>query len=208
MLDEDIAFKSGSFQAHETACIDEGVVIGKGTRVWHFSHILKGSQIGANCTIGQNVMIGPDVSIGSNCKIQNNISVYKGVTLEDNVFCGPSMVFTNVFNPRCGIPRMDELRKTLVKKGATLGANATILCGITIGKHAFIGAGAVVTKDVPDYVLIYGNPAKQQGWMCECGVKLVKDRAQKMKCPACKKTYIFKDHKLHATGRMLQSVAA
>jgi UDP-2-acetamido-3-amino-2,3-dideoxy-glucuronate N-acetyltransferase len=135
--------------------------------------------------VGQNVVIGPDVVIGNNCKIQNNVSVYKGVTLEDNVFCGPSMVFTNVHNPRAHIRRMDEVRPTLVRKGATLGANCTIICGNSIGRYAFVGSGAVVTSDVPDYVLVTGNPAKQVGWMCECGVKL----CDKLTCKACGKTY-------------------
>jgi UDP-2-acetamido-3-amino-2,3-dideoxy-glucuronate N-acetyltransferase len=158
--------------AHESAFIDEGVEIGDGTSVWHVSHVLKGSKIGNSCKIGQNVVIGPNVVIGNGVKIQNNVSVYEGVTLEDYVFCGPSMVFTNVFNPRSEIPRMGELKPTLVKKGATLGANCTIVCGITIGQYAFIGAGAVVTKDVPDYGLVVGAPAKITGWVCECGVKL------------------------------------
>ena len=169
---------------HPASCVDDDVAIGRGTKIWHFSHILNGSNIGKNCRIGQNVVIGPDVTLGSNCKIQNNISIYKGVTLEDDVFCGPSCVFTNVYNPRSAVPRMNELKETLVKKGATIGANATIICGRTIGKCSFIGAGAVVTKDVPDYGLIYGNPAKLQGWMCECGEKLkfAKNKAHCLKC--------------------------
>jgi UDP-2-acetamido-3-amino-2,3-dideoxy-glucuronate N-acetyltransferase len=158
--------------AHDSAFIDEGVEIGDGTSVWHVSHVLKGSKIGKSCKIGQNVVIGPNATIGNGVKIQNNVSVYEGVTLEDYVFCGPSMVFTNVFNPRSEIPRMGELKPTLVKKGATLGANCTIVCGITIGRYAFIGAGAVVIKDVPDYALLVGSPAKMTGWVCECGLKL------------------------------------
>jgi len=158
--------------AHESAFIDEGVDIGENSSVWHVSHILKGTKIGKSCKIGQNVVIGPNVTIGDGVKIQNNVSVYEGVKLEDYVFCGPSMVFTNVFNPRSEIPRMGELKSTLVKRGATLGANCTIVCGITIGRYAFIGAGAVVTRDVPDYALVTGSPAKRTGWMCECGVKL------------------------------------
>ena len=169
------------FFVHESAVVDDGVVIGTGTKVWHFSHVLSGSQIGENCTIGQNVVIGPDVAIGKGCKIQNNVSVYKGVTLEDGVFCGPSMVFTNVYNPRSEIRRMHELRPTLVKKGATIGANATIVCGVTIGQYAFIGAGAVVTRDVPDHALVMGNPAEQTGWVCRCGEKL----NDALECPAC-----------------------
>ncbi|MBW2333304.1 MAG: Gfo/Idh/MocA family oxidoreductase [Deltaproteobacteria bacterium] len=152
---------------HPTSEIDEKVTIGEKTKIWHFSHILSGSKIGKNCNIGQNVVIGPDVTIGNNCKIQNNVSIYKGVTLEDGVFCGPSMVFTNVYNPRAEIRKMDEARPTLVKKGATLGANATIICGVTLGKYSFIGAGAVITKDVPDHALVAGNPGKQTGWVCE-----------------------------------------
>jgi UDP-2-acetamido-3-amino-2,3-dideoxy-glucuronate N-acetyltransferase len=176
---------SKDYFVHESSYVDEGVEIGKGTKVWHFSHVLSGSRIGENCNIGQNVVIGPDVTIGNGCKIQNNISIYKGVTLEDEVFCGPSMVFTNVYNPRSAIRRMDELRTTLVKKGASIGANATLLCGIIIGRYAFIGAGAVVLKDIPDYALVVGNPGKQKGWMCECGVKLEDD----LTCPACEKKY-------------------
>jgi len=173
---------------HESAYVDEGVEIGVGTKVWHFSHILSGSRIGKNCNIGQNVVIGPDVSIGNGCKIQNNVSVYKGVTLEDEVFCGPSMVFTNVYNPRGAIRRMGELRPTLVKKGASIGANATIICGITIGTSAFIGTGTVVLTDVPDYALMVGNPAKQKGWMCACGIQLV-FKGNSAKCMACKRKY-------------------
>lgn len=157
---------------HESSCIDDNVVIGNGTKIWHFSHILKNTKIGNNCNIGQNVVIGPNVTVGSGCKIQNNVSVYEGVTLEDEVFCGPSMVFTNIINPRSHIPRMKELKTTLVKKGTTIGANATIVCGYTIGRYAFIGAGAVVTKDIPDYALVTGNPGIISGWMCECGIKL------------------------------------
>ncbi len=160
------------FFVHHSAFIDENVEIGEGSSIWHFSHILKGSRIGKSCKVGQNVVIGPNATIGEGVKVQNNVSVYEGVTLEDYVFCGPSMVFTNVFNPRSEIPRMGELKPTLVKKGATLGANCTIVCGITIGRYALIGAGAVVTKDVPDYALVVGAPAKMTGWMCECGLKL------------------------------------
>jgi UDP-2-acetamido-3-amino-2,3-dideoxy-glucuronate N-acetyltransferase len=160
------------FFAHESVYIDEGVEIGEGTSIWHISHVLKGSRIGKQCKIGQNVVIGPNVIVGNSVKIQNNVSVYEGVTIEDGVFCGPSMVFTNVINPRSEIPRMAELRPTRVRKGATLGANCTILCGVTIGQYAFVGAGAVVTKDVPNYALVMGAPAHIKGWMCECGVKL------------------------------------
>ncbi|HEY6008584.1 MAG TPA: Gfo/Idh/MocA family oxidoreductase, partial [Geobacteraceae bacterium] len=177
----------GAF-VHESSYVDDDVAIGAGTSIWHFSHLLKGSRIGQSCKIGQNVVIGPGAVVGNNVKIQNNVSVYEGVTLEDHVFCGPSMVFTNVFNPRSEIPRMKELRPTLVRRGATIGANATIVCGNTIGRYAFIGAGAVVTKDVPDYALMAGNPAKQLGWVCRCGTKLAARRGT-MTCSACGNTY-------------------
>lgn len=180
--------------AHETSFVEEDVIIGDGTKIWHFSHVLKNSKIGKNCNIGQNVVIGPDVTIGNGCKIQNNVSLYKGVTLEDEIFCGPSMVFTNVHNPRAHIRRMDELRSTLVKKGASLGANCTIVCGKVIGKYAFIGAGAVVTKSVPDYALMLGNPARIKGWMCACGVSLDFEN-DKATCEACGLRYQKNDDK-------------
>jgi UDP-2-acetamido-3-amino-2,3-dideoxy-glucuronate N-acetyltransferase len=157
---------------HESACIDEGTKIGSGTKIWHFTHVLKGSTIGEDCIIGQNVMIGPGVTIGDRCKIQNNVSVFKAVILEDEVFCGPSSVFTNVYNPRAFIERKSEFLPTLVKRGATIGANATIICGNTIGQYAMVGAGAVVTKDVPDHALMMGVPAVQVGWVCRCGTTL------------------------------------
>ena len=157
---------------HESAFIDDDVSIGEGTSIWHVSHVLHHSRVGKNCRIGQNVVIGPRATIGDAVKIQNNVSVYEGVTLEDAVFCGPSMVFTNVINPRSEIRRMDELRPTLVRKGATLGANCTIVCGVTIGQYAFVGAGAVVSRDVPDYGLVVGNPARVIGWMCRCGNRI------------------------------------
>jgi len=163
---------SGPYFIHETAVIDNPCQIGKDTKIWHFSHVMRGTKIGERCNIGQNVVVSHGVEIGNNVKIQNNVSVYEGVTLEDDVFCGPSMVFTNVINPRSHISRKHEFKQTIVKKGATIGANATILCGNTIGRYAFIGAGAVVTKDVPDYALVVGNPAKIVGWMCECGHQL------------------------------------
>ncbi len=163
---------SDAWSAHQTAIVDEDVKIGEGTRIWHFSHIIKGSCIGRNCNIGQNVVVGPKAIIGNNCKIQNNVSVYEGVILEDNVFCGPSMVFTNVYNPRSEFPRKNEYRKTLVKRGTTIGANATIVGGITIGTYAFIGAGAVVNRDVPDFGLVVGNPARQIGWMSRYGEQI------------------------------------
>jgi UDP-2-acetamido-3-amino-2,3-dideoxy-glucuronate N-acetyltransferase len=175
---------------HPSAIIDEGSQIGSGTKIWHFSHVLTGSEIGENCNIGQNVVIGPDVSIGQGCKIQNNVSVYKGVTLEEGVFCGPSMVFTNVYNPRAEIRKMDDAKPTLVKRGATIGANATIVCGVTIGKYAFIGAGAVVNKSVPDHALVVGNPAKNIGWACHCGERLTED----LQCPSCNNQYQKSDN--------------
>lgn len=174
-----------SFFIHESGYVDDGVEIGAGTRIWHFSHILTGARIGENCNVGQNVVIGPDVTIGNRCKIQNNVSIYKGVTLEDGVFCGPSMVFTNVYNPRAEIRKMDQVRPTLVQKGATIGANATIVCGITLGRYCFIGAGAVVTKSVPNYALVIGNPAKRIGWMCECGERL----SDNLECNLCSKRF-------------------
>jgi len=173
------------FFAHKTVLIDDNVTIGEKTKIWHFSHVLSGSKIGENCNIGQNVVIGPDVTIGNKCKIQNNVSVYKGVTLEDGVFCGPSMVFTNIYNPRAEIGKMDQVRPTLVRKGVTLGANCTIICGHTIGQYAFIGAGAVVTKDVSAHALMVGNPAQKVGWMCECGERL----PENLTCSLCGKTH-------------------
>ncbi len=176
--------KNKPYFIHETSVVDENCQIGTGSKIWHFSHILKNSILGKKVNIGQNVVVGPNTNIGNNVKIQNNVSVYEGVTLEDNVFCGPSCVFTNVINPRSSISRKKEILPTLVRENVTIGANATILCGITIGRYAFIGAGAVVTKDVPDYGLIYGNPARQHGWICECGYKLDSN----YHCTACRKT--------------------
>lgn len=178
------------YEAHPTSLIDDGASIGDGTKIWHFSHVCKGAHIGKNCVLGQNVYIGPNVSIGNNVKIQNNVSVYEDVVLEDDVFCGPSAVFTNVMNPRSHISRKNEFKKTLVKKGATIGANATVVCGVTIGEYAFIGAGAVVTKDVLSHALVHGNPARLQGWMCQCGEKLaaVQDKGKKT-CARCKSNY-------------------
>lgn len=161
-----------AFVAHETAVIDSPCDIGPNTKIWHFSHVMPGAQIGAGCIIGQNVYVDRDVQIGNRCKIQNNVSVYKGVVLEDEVFCGPSMVFTNVINPRAFIERKNEFKVTRIGRGATLGANATIVCGVTIGAYALVGAGSVVTKDVPPYALIYGVPTRQTGWVCQCGITL------------------------------------
>jgi UDP-2-acetamido-3-amino-2,3-dideoxy-glucuronate N-acetyltransferase len=175
--------QEGAFSVHPSAVVDDDVSIGKGSKIWHFSHVLSRSRLGDGCNVGQNVVIGPDVQIGNRCKIQNNVSVYKGVTLEDGVFCGPSMVFTNIYNPRAEISKMDQVRPTLVRKGATIGANATIVCGVTVGRYAFVGAGAVVTKDVADHALVVGNPARQIGWVCECG-EPVKEKGA---CKDCKK---------------------
>ncbi len=184
-LSDGVGEEMPAVTVHSTAVVDDGAAVGDGTKVWHFSHILSGSKIGENCNIGQNVVIGPDVVIGKQCKIQNNVSVYKGVTLEDGVFCGPSMVFTNIYNPRAEIRKMDQVRPTLVKKGATLGANSTIICGTTLGRYCFVGAGAVVNKNVSDHALVVGNPGKQIGWVCECGERLPED----LVCLACEKQY-------------------
>lgn len=183
---------------HESSYIDENVDIGEGTRIWHFSHIQSGSKIGENCTIGQNVNVGNNVIIGNFVKIQNNVSVYEGVTLEDYVFCGPSMVFTNVLDPRCKYPQRGSkfYRKTLVREGVSIGANATIICGSTIGRHAFIGAGSVVTKDVPDYALVVGVPTKLVGWVCECGEKLCFADSNRAICRKCKLSYLKESDKV------------
>ncbi|MEW6602693.1 MAG: Gfo/Idh/MocA family oxidoreductase [Nitrospirota bacterium] len=181
--------------AHESAYVDEGVEIGEGTKIWHFSHILKGSSIGRNCVVGQNVAIGPDVTIGDKCKIQNNVSLYKGVVLEDEVFCGPSCVFTNVYTPRSFIERKREFMQTVVKRGATIGANATVVCGVTIGKYAMIGAGAVVKGDVPDYATVAGVPARQIGWTCKCGTSL-RFRDRHAVCNYCRSEYSLNKDKL------------
>ncbi len=177
---------------HESSYIDEGCEIGSGTKIWHFSHIMKDCKIGKNCNIGQNVVISPTVVIGNGVKIQNNVSLYGGVVLEEGVFLGPSCVFTNVINPRAFIERKDEFRDTLIKEGASVGANATIVCGHTIGKYALIGAGAVITKDVPDYALMVGNPARVKGYVCKCGNKIefIDNTA---KCGVCGDEYIKKD---------------
>jgi UDP-2-acetamido-3-amino-2,3-dideoxy-glucuronate N-acetyltransferase len=177
-----------SANVHSTAFVDGDADIGEGTRVWHFSHVLGGSRLGPRCVVGQNVMIGPDVTIGAGCKIQNNVSVYKGVTLEDDVFCGPSMVFTNVLTPRAHVERKDEFLPTLVRKGASLGANCTIVCGVTIGRFAMIGAGAVVTKDVSDHALVAGVPARRIGWVSETGDLLGDD----LICPRTGAAYEMK----------------
>ncbi len=182
-----------SYFAHETAVIDEPCHIGAGTRIWHFSHVLRDSRIGERCNIGQNVVIGPQVTIGDRCKIQNNVSIYQGVILEDGVFCGPSMVFTNVINPRAFIERKAEFKVTRVRTGATIGANATIVCGVTLGRYCLVGAGSVVTRDVPDYALVYGNPARLRGWVCYCGEGLRvsggDQPAEQTTCVACGRAY-------------------
>jgi len=177
---------------HETAIVDEGAEIGEGTKIWHFSHVMPGAKIGCNSNLGQNVVVGSKAVVGNNCKIQNNISVYDRVELEDYVFCGPSMVFTNVMNPRSHISRKHEYRHTLVRTGATIGANAVVVCGNTVGRYAFIGSGSVVTKDVPDFALIYGNPARQDGWMCQCGVRL-EFADDKATCQECGWSYVLEN---------------
>ncbi len=178
-----VNLQAPAYYAHPTAIVDEPTEIGRGTKIWHFSHIMSGTKLGQGCNLGQNVMVASGVRIGNNVKIQNNVSIYTGVQLEDDVFCGPSMVFTNVINPRSHVARKNEYKKTLVKRGATLGANSTIVCGITIGEYAFVGAGAVVTRDTPDYALMLGVPARRSGWMCSCGVRL--PEGGNPKCPAC-----------------------
>jgi UDP-2-acetamido-3-amino-2,3-dideoxy-glucuronate N-acetyltransferase len=183
-----------NYFAHESAFIDEGCSIGEGVKIWHFSHIMSNCVIGDKCNIGQNVVISPDVVLGKNVKIQNNVSIYTGVVCEDDVFLGPSMVFTNVINPRSAVNRKSEYAKTIVKKGASIGANATIVCGHDIGKFAFIGAGAVVTKNVPDYALLVGNPAKQIGWVSEYGHRLSFDENGIAKCPETNQEYELKQN--------------
>lgn len=185
-----------SFFAHQTAIIDSGCQIGQGTRIWHFSHIMSGCTVGNDCSIGQNVVISPEVKIGNRVKIQNNVSVYTGVICEDEVFLGPSAVFTNVINPRSAVSRKSEYKPTLVQKGATIGANATIVCGVTIGRFAFVGAGAVVTKNIPDYALVVGNPARQTGWMSEFGHKLKFNESGIAICPESKEQYRLENGKV------------
>lgn len=177
-----------SYYAHPSAIVDDGCKIGEGTKVWHFCHVSTGAIIGQKCSLGQNVFVGPKGVIGNNVRIQNNVSVYDNVELEDDVFCGPSMVFTNVINPRAHVSRKHEYKRTLVRKGATIGANATIVCGVTLGAYAFIGAGAVVTTDVPDYGLYTGVPARHRGWICQCGIKLSFSGSQ-ARCGDCGASY-------------------
>ena len=185
------------FYAHPTAVIDDGCTIGSGTKIWHFSHIMPNCTIGENCNIGQNVVISPEVILGKNVKVQNNVSIYTGVQCEDDVFLGPSMVFTNVINPRSAVNRKNQYAKTIVKQGASIGANATIVCGHDIGRFAFIGAGAVVTKDVPDYALVIGNPARQTGWMSEFGHKLKFDESGIASCEESGQQYKLENGKVH-----------
>jgi UDP-2-acetamido-3-amino-2,3-dideoxy-glucuronate N-acetyltransferase len=181
---------------HPSSYVDEPCSIGAGTKIWHFSHVMSNCRIGERCNIGQNVVISPEVVIGDNVKIQNNVSVYTGVILEDDVFCGPSMVFTNVTNPRSHVARKNEYKRTLVRQGASLGANSTVVCGVTIGRYAFVGAGSVVTRDVPDYALVYGNPARVRGWMCACGIGIeFTNEAGSLvaRCSACGTRYLKND---------------
>lgn len=179
------ASDGGSFQVHESSYVDAGAAVGSGTRVWHFSHVMGGARIGKRCSLGQNVNLGSRAVLGDGVKIQNNVSIYDDVVIEDDVFCGPSCVFTNVINPRSFVERKAEYRKTLVKRGASIGANATIVCGATVGEYALVGAGSVVTKDVPAHALVYGNPARRHGWVCACGEKLAAD----LHCPACARIF-------------------
>lgn len=182
--------------AHDTAVVDEGCNIGEGTKIWHFSHIMPNCTIGERCNIGQNVVVSPEVILGNNVKIQNNVSIYTGVVCEDDVFLGPSMVFTNVMNPRSAVNRRDQYSKTIVRKGASIGANATIVCGNDIGEYAFIGAGSVVTKEVPAFALVVGNPARQIGWMSEYGHRLTFDSDGKAECPESKMRYSLENNRV------------
>ena len=177
-------------QIHPSAIVDEGAQIGDGSRVWHFVHVCAKARIGKGCSLGQNVFVGNDVTIGNNVKIQNNVSVFDAVHIEDDVFCGPSMVFTNVYNPRAAIVRKDEYRETFVRKGASLGANCTIVCGSTVGEYAFVGAGAVVNRDVQPFALMVGVPARRAGWMCKCGVQLLKGKTGQVVCVECSRSYV------------------
>jgi len=186
-----------AYYVHPSSYVDEGARIGAGTRIWHFCHVMPGATIGERCNVGQNCVVMPGVVIGNNVKIQNNVSVYEGVELEDDVFCGPSMVFTNVATPRSAVNRRGEYERTLVRRGATIGANATVVCGVTLGRHSFVGAGAVVTRDVKDHALVVGNPAHQVGWMCACGERLrLADGGGR--CARCGAAYVERDGALEA----------
>ena len=192
-----------NFFAHETAVIDKGCSIGKGTKIWHFSHIMNEAILGLHCNVGQNVVISPGVTLGDNVKVQNNVSIYTGVVCEDDVFLGPSMVFTNISNPRSAIIRRDQYQKTVVKKGATIGANATVVCGNTLGEYCLIGAGAVVTKDIPPFALVVGNPAKQTGWVSEYGHRLEFDKHGIAICPESGEKYQLKNNSVSRELRIL-----
>ena len=192
--------KASDYFVHESSYVDEGAQVGAGTKIWHFSHILPGAVIGERCNLGQNVVVMSGTRLGNNVKVQNNVSIYEGVTLEDDVFCGPSCVFTNVVNPRSHVPRKSEYQPTLVRRGASIGANATILCGITLGEYCFIGAGAVVRSDVPAFALMVGVPARRVGWMCRCGVRL-SIREGKADCSACGTSYRETDGALRLIDR-------
>jgi UDP-2-acetamido-3-amino-2,3-dideoxy-glucuronate N-acetyltransferase len=183
-----VKHEDADYSVHESSYVDDGAVIGAGTRIWHFCHILPGAVIGERCNLGQNVVVMGGTRLGNNVKVQNNVSIYEGVTLEDDVFCGPSCVFTNVTNPRSHVSRKSEYRQTLVRRGSSIGANATIVCGVTLGEYSFVGAGAVVRGDVPAYALVVGVPARQVGWMCQCGLRL-EVRGGRASCAACGATY-------------------
>lgn len=185
-----------AFFIHQSSIADEPCTIGKRTKIWHFSHISSGAQIGTDCTIGQNVFIGGRAVVDNHVKIQNNVSIYDGVILEDYVFCGPSVVFTNVNKPRSKFPQRDQYQQTIIREGASLGANSTIVCGTTVGRHSFVGAGSVVTKDVPDHALVFGNPAAVRGWICECGTKLEFKKTDQVACRHCNSSYRLKDNQV------------
>jgi len=196
---------------HESSYVDEGAEIGSGTKIWHFCHIMPRTKIGEQCNIGQNVLVSSQVTLGRNVKIQNNVSLYTGVVIEDDVFLGPSMVFTNVMNPRSHVNRKDEYQATLVKRGASIGANATIVCGTTIGSYSFVGAGSVVTRDVPDYALVHGNPARVRGWMCQCGIKLKFFPAgdeERSECESCGSSYSKKGNLVCKLVRIKDAIEA
>ena len=190
-----------SYNFHDSSYIEPGAVIGENTQIGYFCHIMSGSKIGSKCTIGDSITVMPDCVIGNNVTIQNQVTIYSAITIEDGVFLGPSMVFTNILNPRSQTNRKNGYLPTLVRKGATIGANATIICGVTLGRYCFIGAGAVVTRDVPDYGLVYGNPARLHGWMCECGVQLKRLKENRYFCPTCGSQYILIEDKMIAGGR-------